>query len=139
MSVILPLIYGMLFGMPGIPCVYYGSEWGTKANKSEGDPALRVSFEKPEWNDLTELISKMAEAHKNSKALCYGSIKIPVLTNKQCIIEREFEGERVLVAINADDQPFHSSLLTQAAVRQRSFSQALSMILVVAASLSHTL
>ena len=69
-------------------------------------PALRVSFEKPEWNDLTELISKMAEAHKNSKALCYGSIKIPVLTNKQCIIEREFEGERVLVAINADDQPF---------------------------------
>ena len=102
----LPLIYGMLFGMPGIPCVYYGSEWGTKANKSEGDPALRVSFEKPEWNDLTELISKMAEAHKNSKALCYGSIKIPVLTNRQCIIEREFEGERVLVAINADDQPF---------------------------------
>ena len=102
----LPLIYGMLFGMPGIPCVYYGSEWGTKANKSEGDPALRVSFEKPEWNDLTELISKMAEVHKNSKALCYGSIKIPVLTNKQCIIEREFEGERVLVAINADDQPF---------------------------------
>lgn len=102
----LPLIYGMLFGMPGIPCVYYGSEWGTKANKSEGDPALRVSFEKPEWNDLTELISKMAEAHKNSKALCYGSIKIPVLTNKQCIIEREFEGERVLIAINADDQPF---------------------------------
>ena len=48
----------------------------------------------------------LAEAHKNSKALCYGSIKIPVLTNKQCIIEREFEGERVLVAINADDQPF---------------------------------
>lgn len=63
----LPLIYGMLFGMPGIPCVYYGSEWGTKANKSEGDPALRVSFEKPEWNDLTELISKMAEAHKTAR------------------------------------------------------------------------
>lgn len=134
----LPLIYGMLFGMPGIPCVYYGSEWGTKANKSEGDPALRVSFEKPEWNDLTELISKMAEAHKNSKALCYGSIKIPVLTNKQCIIEREFEGERVLVAINADDQPF-TAHFDAGAVRQRSFSQALSMILVAAASLSHTL
>lgn len=63
----MPLIYGMLFGMPGIPCVYYGSEWGTKANKSEGDPALRVSFEKPEWNDLTELISKMAEAHKTAR------------------------------------------------------------------------
>ena len=102
----LPLIYGLLFGMPGIPCVYYGSEWGAKANKSEGDPALRACFEKPESNELTKLISKLAEIHKNSKALCYGSITVPVLTNKQCIIEREFEGERILVAINADDQPY---------------------------------
>ena len=102
----LPLIYALMFGMPGIPCVYYGSEWGTKADKSQGDPALRVSFDKPEWNDLTQLISKLANAHKNSKALCHGSISVPVLTNKQCIIERECDGERVFVAINADSQPF---------------------------------
>lgn len=24
-----PLAYGLLFGMPGIPCLYYGSEWGS--------------------------------------------------------------------------------------------------------------
>ncbi|HBV45912.1 MAG TPA: maltodextrin glucosidase, partial [Eubacterium sp.] len=24
----LPLIYALMFGMPGIPCIYYGSEWG---------------------------------------------------------------------------------------------------------------
>lgn len=29
----LPLIYALAFGMPGIPCVYYGSEWGAKAKK----------------------------------------------------------------------------------------------------------
>ena len=34
----IPLTYGMIFGMPGIPCVYYGSEWGAKAHKNEGDP-----------------------------------------------------------------------------------------------------
>ena len=102
----LPLIYALMFGMPGIPCVYYGSEWGTKADKSQGDPALRVSFENPEWNDLTDWISKLANAHKNSKALSYGSISVPVLTNKQCIVERECDGERVFVAINVDDQPF---------------------------------
>ena len=102
----LPLIYALMFGMPGIPCVYYGSEWGTKADKSQGDPALRVSFEKPESNELTEWISKLVKAHKKSKAICHGSVTVPVLTNKQCIIEREFEGERVFVAINADCQPF---------------------------------
>lgn len=102
----LPLLYALMFGMPGIPCIYYGSEWGTKADKSQGDPALRVSFEKPEYNKLTEWISKLSKAHRESKALCYGSIKIPVLTNKQCIIEREFDGERVLVAVNADNQSY---------------------------------
>lgn len=100
----LPLLYALMFGMPGIPCIYYGSEWGTKADKSQGDPALRVSLEKPEYNKLTEWISKLSKAHRESKSLCYGSIKIPVLTNKQCIIEREFDGERVLVAVNADNQ-----------------------------------
>ena len=102
----LPLIYAMCFGMPGIPCVYYGSEWGTRADKSEGDPALRPCFEQPEWNELSEFISKLAEAKKNSKALNYGSFRSVLLTNRQCIFERASEHERVMVAINADEAPF---------------------------------
>lgn len=102
----LPLIYALMFAMPGIPCIYYGSEWGEKADKSQGDPALRVSFDKPRSSELTDWISALAKAHKESKALCYGSLSVPVLTNKQCIIEREFEGERVLAAINADGESF---------------------------------
>lgn len=102
----LPLIYAMCFGMPGIPCVYYGSEWGTRADKSEGDPALRPCFEQPEWNELSEFISKLAEAKKNSEALNYGSFRSVLLTNRQCIFERASEHERVLVAINADEAPF---------------------------------
>ena len=102
----LPLIYAMCFGMPGIPCVYYGSEWGTRADKHEGDPALRPCFEQPEWNELSEFISKLAEAKKNSEALNYGSFRSVLLTNRQCIFERASEHERVLVAINADEAPF---------------------------------
>ena len=102
----LPLIYAMCFGMPGIPCVYYGSEWGTRADKSQGDPALRPCFEQPEWNELSEFISKLAEAKKNSEALNYGSFRSVLLTNRQCIFERASEHERVMVAINADEAPF---------------------------------
>lgn len=102
----LPLIYALMFGMPGIPCVYYGSEWGTKADKGQGDPALRPSFEKPEWNGLTEWISKLAKAKKESDALNYGDFRSVVLTNRQCIFERKTEKERVLVAINADENPY---------------------------------
>ena len=102
----LPLIYALAFGMPGIPCVYYGSEWGAKAKKEDGDPALRACFEKPEWNDLTTFISRLAEAKKHSNALNYGDFRSVLLTNRQCIFERKTDSERVLVAINADDQPF---------------------------------
>ncbi|MCR5419190.1 MAG: cyclomaltodextrinase [Lachnospiraceae bacterium] len=102
----LPLIYGMMFGMPGIPCVYYGSEWGEKADKSQGDPALRPSFDEPQWNALTDLIAALAEAKKNSKALNYGGFRYIVLTNRQCIFARETDGERVLVAINADENSY---------------------------------
>lgn len=102
----LPLIYAMCFGMPGIPCVYYGSEWGTKADKSQGDPALRPCFDAPVWSELTEWISKLAGAKRNSEALQYGTFRSVVLTNKQCIFERKSEHERVLVAINADAEPY---------------------------------
>jgi len=102
----LPLIYALAFGMPGIPCVYYGSEWGAKANKSEGDQALRACFDAPVYNELSEWISMLSAAKKKSKALNYGDFRSVVLTNKQCIFERKTEDERVLVAINADSEAY---------------------------------
>ncbi len=102
----LPLIYALMFGMPGIPCVYYGSEWGVKADKQQGDPALRPCFEKPEWNELADWISKLIEAKKNSDALNYGAFRSVLLTNKQCIFERRTDSERIMVAINADGEDY---------------------------------
>ena len=102
----LPLIYALCFGMPGIPCIYYGSEWGIEGDKSQGDPALRPALEHPEWNDLTDWIQKLTAAKKASEALNYGNFRSVVLTNQQCIFERSSEHERVLVAINADSQPY---------------------------------
>lgn len=102
----LPLIYALMFGMPGIPCVYYGSEWGAKARKEEGDPALRACFAEPRWNELSDWISRLSEAKINSEGLNYGAFRSVLLTNKQCIFERKSEHERVLVAINADGADF---------------------------------
>jgi cyclomaltodextrinase len=104
----LPLIYALCFGMPGIPCVYYGSEWGAKAQKSEGDPALRACFEAPAGGELVEYIGKLSEAKKNSEALNYGDFRSLLLTNKQCVFERKSQNERVLVAINADGESFRA-------------------------------
>ncbi len=102
----LSLIYGLLFGMPAIPCIYYGSEWGAKGDKADGDWNLRPCFEVAEENELTEWIGKLASIHKESEALCYGDFRSVLLTNKQVIFERKTENERILVAINADEQTY---------------------------------
>ena len=110
----LKLIYTLMFGMPGIPTIYYGSEWGEKADKSQGDPALRPCFDEPVWNDLTDHIASLCAALKKSKALSYGDIKQLLLTNKQCILERECEDDRVLVVINSEENPYHADFNARA-------------------------
>lgn len=102
----LPLIYGLLFGMPGIPIIYYGSEWGITGKKNDGDPALRPEVKEPEWNSLTDLIAKLAEIKQHSEALNYGGIRQVVLTNRQCILERKSENERYMIAINIDENEY---------------------------------
>lgn len=116
----LPLIYGMLFSMPGIPCIYYGSEWGVLGDKHNGsDDELRLQYPVPEWTDLTDLISRVAALRKQHKALMYGDYKSIVLTNRQIVFERKFEGERIWVAINADTQAYHARFNGMEAVGAR--------------------
>ena len=103
----LPLTYGLLLGMPGVPCIYYGSEWGEEGVKApNNDYALRPCFEEPKPNELTEEIKKMIHVRTGSNALCHGSYRNVVLTNHQLIFERRTDDERRLVAINASDAPF---------------------------------
>ena len=103
----LPLTYGLLLGMPGVPCIYYGSEWGEEGVKApDNDYALRPCFDAPKPNSLTEQIKKMIHVRTGSNALCHGSYRNVVLTNHQLIFERKTDDERMLVAINASDAPF---------------------------------
>ncbi len=103
----LPLAYALLFGMPGVPAIYYGSEWGVEGVKGGGtDAPLRPEVEAPSWTELTDYIARLASAHRQSPALCYGGYRNVVLTNRQTIFERKAENQRVLVAVNADSQPY---------------------------------
>ena len=107
----LPLIYAMEFAMPGVPGVYYGSEWGMEGKKEQGsDDSLRPEFTKPMPNDLTKYIKKLISIRNQSSALQKGEFKELVLTNKQFVFERNDQQERIIVALNLDDQEFTISL-----------------------------
>lgn len=102
----LPLIHGVLFGMPGIPCIYYGSEWGAEGKKEDGDIKLRQPYDNPQCSELTKTISELIKIHKESKALCYGEYKNTVITNKQLVFERSYEDEKIYVAVNIEANPY---------------------------------
>lgn len=104
----LPALYGLLFGMPGVPSLYYGSEWGIEGRKYGRDEEIRPRIETPEWNELCERIAGFAKAHREHPALFRGSYTNLLIRDKQLIFERACEAERVIVAINASAEPFHA-------------------------------
>ena len=96
-------LYALLFTMPGIPAVYYGSEYGWEADKKDGDDGLRVPYKSQENTELTDLISKLAKFHSESYALCYGSYRQAQLQNHNYAFVRETNNETVVSMINAGD------------------------------------
>lgn len=103
----LPLVYSLMLAMPGIPALYYGSEWGLQGERTkETDRPLRPYLERPEWNGLTDFLARAITARSREKVLAYGSYRTVLLTNEQFIFERAIAGERILIAINMAEQPY---------------------------------
>ena len=87
--------------MPGVPGVYYGSEYGWEADKKDGDDGLRVPYTEQDNTELTDFISKLAKFRTESKALCYGSYRQLQLQNHNYAFARECDGDIVVAMINA--------------------------------------
>lgn len=101
----LPLIYTMLFTMPGIPCLYYGSEWGIEGCKNWNDTELRPALSKMEWNNLTDHIQKLIQIKKDHEALSQCNYEQIYLTNTSCIYQMKSDHETLWICINMNDQP----------------------------------
>lgn len=103
----LPLIYAMLYAMPGIPGIYYGSEWGIEGKKEQGsDDSLRprIHPEDLEENELTEYIGQLSEIRKESPALKYGDYLQLAIEPNVLVFQRAGEGDRIIAAINIGDE-----------------------------------
>lgn len=111
----LKIAYGILFSIPGIPNIYYGSEWGEKGVRSKhSDKELRPYFNEYIENDLFDFISKLANIYKSEESFINGKITKKLLTNKQLIFERSINDERIMVAINIDKESYIAHFDAQA-------------------------
>jgi len=102
----LKLVYGTMFSMPGVPCIYYGSEWGMQGKKQNGDQELRPYFENSETNELSHFIKRIIAIRSKTPELLYGNYRNVVIRNKQLIFERSLNGSSVYIAINLDSESY---------------------------------
>jgi glycosidase len=98
-------LYGILFCVPGIPSIYYGSEYGIPGKRNScSDYALRPAWNKS-WQDAGDLfrsISDFARIRRESPALCYGSYRGLSVRHEQFAFLRETGEEQIVIAVNAD-------------------------------------
>ena len=101
-------LYCLLFSMPGIPSIYYGSEWGLKgARTNNSDQALRPCLDfsslqnTPHQPELLGVIQRLSFIRQTSNALRSGSYQQLIVKNEQFAFARQADNQTVIVLINA--------------------------------------
>lgn len=103
-------VHILLFTLPGIPSLYYGSEFGIEGRKERySDDSLRPELKLEEleasgtFMGRQKLISALAHIRTGSEALCSGEYRELLLTNRQYAFSRGNGSNAVLIAVNNDD------------------------------------
>lgn len=105
-------LHALLFTVPGVPSIYYGSEWGVLGKKAHhSDAPLRPTFHPGEGPirgsqpDLPRAIARFARLRQEHKALRQGSYRQLHVSGEQFAFLRDLPDERLVVAVNSASEP----------------------------------
>ena len=100
-------VHIMLYTLPGIPSIYYGSEFGIEGKKEHGsDDSLRPELNYCDYEDsvatnpYTKLIATLGKIRQNTPALCYGEYNELLLQTTHFAYERSYNGQSVIITVN---------------------------------------
>jgi len=109
-------LYCLLFTMPGVPSIYYGSEWGIEGRKDGSDWPLRPALDldalprtAPHRN-LPQAITRLAQIRRQSPALRLGDYLQLHVSHEQVAFARRHASQTVVVCVNASKEPAHMPL-----------------------------
>lgn len=108
----------MLYTLPGIPSIYYGSEFGIEGRKERfSDDSLRPALNYEDYknavetNPCTKLIAALGKIRRNTPVLSYGDYKELELQTTHFAYERTFDGKSVIITVNNCDNEVHMDLV----------------------------
>ena len=103
-------VHIMLYTLPGVPSIYYGSEFGIEGKKERfSDDSLRPALNYDDYKDsvennpCTKLIATLGRIRHNTPALCYGDYRELELQTTHFAYERTLDGKSVIVTVNNGD------------------------------------
>jgi cyclomaltodextrinase / maltogenic alpha-amylase / neopullulanase len=103
----LHLLYLLLFTMPGIPSIYYGSEWGIHGTKQpHSDAPLRphLTWPQPPQNanhSIYATLQTCSSLRQQYLALSIGAYRQLLVQSMQFAFLRSANGEHIIVVLNA--------------------------------------
>ena len=110
-------VHILLYTLPGVPSIYYGSEFGINGKKEQfSDDSLRPALVLSDFanavteNPCTRLLAALGRIRQTTTALSYGDYKELLLTNRQYAFARNHNGITVIVTVNNDDSDYVMTL-----------------------------
>ncbi len=96
----LAMLHAFNLIIPGIPCIYYGDEYGSiGANDPDNRKMMKFNLSNNQQK-LKNQIQKLIFQRRNSMALQYGTTEIKSVNNKTLIIKRQYFNETVTAIFN---------------------------------------
>lgn len=106
--------FTMLYTMPGIPSIYYGSEWGIEGVKASGEetdyplrPEINISEMKGVAQGIIDHISELAARRAVSPALRHGIYQQIIVQNEHLVYGRVADDDYAIAAFNCTANPIH--------------------------------
>ena len=106
-------VHILLYTLPGIPSVYYGSEFGIEGRKENGSdaplrPALSIE-DLPYDNEYYQIIKKLNYIHNTEADLWYGDYRELQLTTTKYAFSR---GDVLITVTNGDSEEFFDIIVS---------------------------
>ena len=102
----LKMLHALNFTIPGVPCIYYGDEYGQPgANDPDNRRWMRFDGLTAAEQDVLATTSSLAHLHNATMPLIYGDYKLLFSDKDALAFSRTYMGETVLVVFNKSDQP----------------------------------
>ena len=110
-------VHVLLYTLPGIPSLYYGSEFGIEGRKERSsDDSLRPALNYEDYKDAvnsnqyTKMIAALGKVRQNTPALCYGDYRELELQTTHYAFARVFDNKSVIVTVNNGDNDLFMDL-----------------------------